>query len=69
MATEVEVLETRRISDEELIFAWRLEQLKRAGFDTELAADLAVCVDVDLHAATELVQRGCRPELAALILL
>jgi hypothetical protein len=69
MNAQTEVIEVRGMTDEELIFAWRLEQLQRAGFDSELALDLAVCAEVDLHDATELVKRGCAPALAARILL
>ena len=69
METETEVVAASGMTDEELIFAWRFEQLQRVGFDAELALDLAVCAEVDLHDATELVQRGCAPPLAARILL
>jgi hypothetical protein len=69
METETEVVAVRGMTDEELIFAWRYEQLQRVGFDAELALDLAVCSEVDLHDATELVRRGCAPTLAARILL
>jgi hypothetical protein len=68
MAVEIQIIETSRAMDHELILAWRFEQLERAGFDSDLAAELAVS-DVDLHDATELVQRGCEPALAARILL
>jgi hypothetical protein len=69
MSAQTEVVEASGMTDEELIFAWRFEQLQRAGFDSELALDLAVCAEVDLHDATELVERGCAPALAAQILL
>jgi len=69
MQTETEIIDASGMTDEELIFAWRFEQLQRAGFDSELALDLAVCAGVDLHDATELVERGCAPTLAAQILL
>jgi hypothetical protein len=69
MSAETDVIEASGMTDEELIFAWRFEQLQRAGFDSELALDLAVCAGVDLHDATELVRRGCAPALAARILL
>jgi hypothetical protein len=41
----------------------------RAGFDPSSAFELAARLDIDLHAATELVDRGCSPELALQILL
>jgi hypothetical protein len=69
MSAETEVIAASGTTDEELIFAWRFEQLQRVGFDSELAGDLAACAEVDLHDATELVERGCPPVLAARILL
>ncbi|HZR93906.1 MAG TPA: hypothetical protein VFA44_16035 [Gaiellaceae bacterium] len=48
---------------------WRVEELLRAGYDTAAAARLAAALHVDLHRATELVQRGCPVELAVRILL
>lgn len=50
------------------IRAWREEQLLASGFDHPLAHELAAASEVDLHAAIELVERGCPPELAARIL-
>jgi len=47
--------------------AWRRGQLDEAGFPAALAASLADDQRVDLHALIELVERGCRPELAARI--
>jgi len=47
----------------------RADELMRAGFDPSSALELAARLDVDLHAATELVDRGCTPELALQILL
>ena len=70
MNAQTEVIEASGTTDEEeLIFAWRFERLRRAGFHSELALDLAACPTVDLHDATELVERGCAPALAARILL
>ncbi len=48
---------------------WRADELMRAGFDPSSAVELAARLDVDLHRATELVDRGCSPELALQILL
>ena len=48
---------------------WRAEALERAGYDPSTAALLAIRSDVDLHQATELVERGCSPALALRILL
>jgi len=41
----------------------------RAGYDPAAAHDLAARLDIDLHTATDLLERGCPPELAAQILL
>jgi hypothetical protein len=51
--------------------SWRLEQLLRAGYSLSLAERLAARSwhEVDLHLAVELVKRGCKPAVAALILL
>ena len=47
---------------------WRREQLVESGFAPELAASVAENSHYDLHALIELVERGCRPELAVRIL-
>jgi hypothetical protein len=49
------------------VAAWRRRQLDEAGFRAPLAASLAGDLRVDVHALIELVERGCRPELAARI--
>ncbi len=43
-------------------------RLREAGFDDELAWQLAVDGDVDLHDLLKLVDQGCPPDLAARIL-
>jgi hypothetical protein len=53
----------------ERVERWRTDELLRAGFDPASASELATRLDVDLHAATELVDRGCSPQLALKILL
>jgi hypothetical protein len=55
-------------SDEREVVAWRRRQLTEAGFEHALASSLARDCRMDLHAILELVERGCRPELAARIL-
>jgi hypothetical protein len=50
------------------VVAWRFEQLVAAGFLVELAAGPARDSRLDLHALIELVERGCRPDLAVRIL-
>jgi hypothetical protein len=53
----------------ELVEAWRLEALERAGYLPSQAAELAVRHDIDLHAAVHLIERGCPSDLALKILL
>ena len=64
-ATEIHFTDT----EGEKVQRWRVEALERAGYEPTAAAVLAVRTDIDLHAATELVERGCTPELALRILL
>ena len=49
------------------VVRWRLEQLSDAGFPPTVAARVAEDARYDLHALIELVDRGCRPELAVRI--
>jgi len=56
-------------TEHERVERWRAEELLRAGFDPAAAVELAQRFDIDLHAATELVDRGCPHELAVKILL
>jgi hypothetical protein len=48
--------------------AWRRRLLERAGFGPKLAEAVARDRAIDLHAALDLVERGCRPDLAVRIL-
>jgi hypothetical protein len=50
------------------VVRWRREQLVGSGFPLPLAARLARDARYDLHALIELIERGCRPELAVRIL-
>jgi hypothetical protein len=50
------------------VFAWRLRQLRLAGFASALASRVARDAAYDLHALIELVERGCPPRLAVRIL-
>jgi hypothetical protein len=61
-AHEIVETETERVE------RWRTAELMRVGFAGDDAIALAVCTDVDLHEAIELVGRGCPPELAVRIL-
>ena len=53
----------------ETVLRWRFEALVRAGYDAGEAMILASHVEVDLHAATDLVGRGCATATAMQILL
>jgi hypothetical protein len=50
------------------VLRWRIDVRLRAGFDFEQAATVAAHVDVDLHRAVELIDRGCPTETAIRIL-
>jgi hypothetical protein len=65
MTTVEEIVET----EQERVERWRAEELMRAGYDPAAAADLASRLDVDLHGAIGLLERGCPAELAVQILL
>ena len=62
-------LETLYSSEIDRIERWRHEELERAGYDPEIALVLSASHDVDLHAAVNLLRRGCSVELALQILL
>jgi hypothetical protein len=63
-------METKTRADTvvEEVFHWRRRQLIGTGFPCRLAASIAGDPRYDLHALIGLVERGCRPELAARIL-
>ena len=50
------------------VSGWRCEQLVQSGFAPPLADSIAKNARYDLHALIELVERGCRPDLAVRIL-
>jgi hypothetical protein len=52
----------------ELVRSWRTEALERGGYPAALARKLAELMYVDVHQATDLLRRGCSPELALKIL-
>lgn len=56
-------------TETERVERWRADELVRAGYDAEPAAELARRHDVDLHHAAGLLEQGCTPELALKILL
>jgi hypothetical protein len=59
---------TRNAREHDQVVRWRRDQLVDAGFPRALAAMLAENPHYDLHALIELVERGCRPDLAVRIL-
>ena len=61
--------ETDTFEETGLIEAWRAEALERAGYGAAAAAEIAVRHDIDLHFATDLLERGCPAEVALRILL
>ena len=62
-------VETYIETETERVERWRMSELLRVGFDVESATLLASDLGVDLHAAIDMVERGCPPDLAARILL
>jgi hypothetical protein len=52
----------------ERVERWRAQELERAGYEPEDALELAGRLDVDLHGAIGLLERGCPPQLAVRIL-
>ncbi|MBV8395315.1 MAG: hypothetical protein JO064_03550 [Actinobacteria bacterium] len=63
-AAELTTYET----EAERVERWRVDELMRAGYDHDSAAELAARSDVDLHRAIELIEAGCGVELALQIL-
>jgi hypothetical protein len=51
------------------VVRWRFEALLHAGYDAGSALILAGHLEVDLHEAIRLVERGCPPPLALRIAL
>ncbi|HZO62828.1 MAG TPA: hypothetical protein VFB35_07590 [Gaiellaceae bacterium] len=56
-------------TESERIARWRAEELERAGYSPDEAAELAARSDIDLHLAVDLVERGCPTGTALRILL
>jgi hypothetical protein len=56
-------------TEPERVDDWRLKRLLDAGFPLTVASEIAIRPDIDLHRALQLIDRGCKPELAAEILL
>jgi hypothetical protein len=54
--------------EDEPVYLWRLEQLEQAGYDDDLAHEIAARNDIDLHRAVALASAGCPPATAFRIL-
>jgi hypothetical protein len=65
-AAEMELVEE---TEAERVERWRAEEFERAGFEPDTAHILASRLDIDLHGAVAMIERGCSPALAAEILL
>jgi hypothetical protein len=65
-AAQFELLDARAAED---VLRWRFDELVRAGYDADQALILASHVEVDLHAATDLLRKGCPVATALRILL
>jgi hypothetical protein len=57
------------VDENTLIEAWRAEELERAGYPAQDAAEIAARHDIDLHRAVDLLRLGCPLELALRIVL
>ena len=53
----------------ERVERWRTDELIRAGYDPDSAAQLASRHDVDIRRAQAMLEQGCPPGLALQILL
>jgi hypothetical protein len=64
--TEAEI-----VYDSELgrVIEWRAKELRRAGYEPEVAREIARKLEIDLHRAIDLLKSGCPQETAARILL
>jgi hypothetical protein len=60
--------ETQTRAHERSLGEWRRRRLAAAGFEPQLAAELAAEPAADLHELLVLLDRGCPPALAARIL-
>ncbi|MCW2984949.1 MAG: hypothetical protein JWR63_2519 [Conexibacter sp.] len=59
---------SRQAEDWATMLPWRRSQLRRAGFDAALAAQIAADLRYDVRAILQLTDRGCPAPLAARIL-
>ncbi|HEY4095247.1 MAG TPA: hypothetical protein VGM33_07055 [Baekduia sp.] len=54
--------------DWDTMVPWRRSELRHAGFDAQLAGEIAADLRYDLRAILDLIERGCAPRLAVRIL-
>ena len=59
--------EARELDEPDRVLLWRIVRLVQAGYDADSAVELALSA-VDLHAAVDLLERGCPVALARQIL-
>lgn len=59
----------RESHDAAVVVDWRFSQLARSGYKADAALELAEHLEVDLHQAASLAERGCPDDLALAILL
>ena len=62
-------VQTPKETERHRIERWRAEELERAGYGRDESHELAGRLDVDLHLAVQLLEKGCTPDLALRILL
>ncbi len=62
------VAQSEELPESWKVLLWRQAELERAGYPVELAMLLAENAEVDLHFATDLLERGCSVERALRIL-
>jgi len=67
--SDTQEVEVSTVDEAEQVKAWRRAELERSGYSDDLAQVIGNCLDIDLHKAIELIEGGCRPSVAALILL
>jgi hypothetical protein len=58
-----------KLDEAQVIEAWRVEALERAGYLHADAQEIAARPDIDLHVAIDLLKSGCPSQLALKILL
>ena len=69
MVEEVVVIAEQIDQEQRDIIAWRFVCLTDAGADTHHAQLVSERLDISLHSALDLLEKGCTPALMAAILL